>query len=355
MSASARKSLAESFRRLIARTGPISLAQYMAEANAHYYATRDPLGSAGDFITAPEISQMFGELIGLWLADMWQRAGRPEGAIYVELGPGRGTLARDALRAMRSQGLDPQVHLVEASPALRDIQRRAIPQATWHHDLSTVPREGPLLLVANEFLDALAVRQLVRTEQGWRERMVVPDGEAFACIAGDRPMDAAVPPERRDAPPGAILETCPAAAAVIQEVAGRLAAQAGAALFVDYGYGTPQFGSSLQAVRAHRKVDPFADPGESDLTAHVDFAALAEVAQTHGARWLGTAAQGAWLAALGIDARAEALGRAAPQRRGEFLAAKERLTSDAQMGTLFKVMGLAHPGWRDAAGFPPSS
>ncbi|HEX7709438.1 MAG TPA: SAM-dependent methyltransferase [Sphingomonadaceae bacterium] len=354
MSPGGPSSLAEKFRRLIASTGPITLAHYMAEANAHYYATRDPFGAGGDFVTAPEISQMFGELVGLWLADLWQRAGRPANPLYVELGPGRGTLAHDALRAMSSVGLEPAVHLVETSPALRELQQSAVPQASWHHDLSSVPSDGPLLLAANEFLDALPVRQLVKTAQGWRERMVVPHGEAFACIAGDRPMDAAVPGERKGAPLGAILETSSAAAAVVQDVAGRLAAQQGAALFVDYGYAAPQFGSSLQAVRAHRKVDPFRDPGEADLTAHVDFGALAEIAQAHGARWLGTVPQGAWLAALGIDARAEALTRAAPHLREAIGIARERLTAETQMGTLFKAMGLAHPDWPDAAGFPPA-
>jgi NADH dehydrogenase [ubiquinone] 1 alpha subcomplex assembly factor 7 len=263
-------------------------------------------------------------------------------------------LARDALRAMSSLGLEPAVHLVEASPALREIQQHAVPHAIWHHDLASVPEDGPLLLAANEFLDALPVRQLVKTEQGWRERMVVPHGEAFACIAGDRPMDAAVPSERRDAPPGAILETSPAAAAVVQEVAERLAVQQGAALFVDYGYAAPQFGSSLQAVRAHRKVDPFADPGEADLTAHVDFGALAEIARASGARWLGTMPQGAWLSALGIDARTEALSRSAPHLQEDIRIARERLVAEAQMGTLFKAMGLAHADWPDAAGFPPA-
>lgn len=351
MSAPGSRSLAETFRRLIANIGPISLAHYMAEANARYYAARDPLGAAGDFVTAPEISQMFGELIGLWLADVWIRAGRTEPAHYVELGPGRGTLARDALRAMARYGLEPVVHLVETSTALKEIQLDTVPRASWHHDLSTVPMEGPLLLVANEFLDALPVRQLVMTEQGWRERMVVPHGEKFACVAGDKPMDAAVPEERREAPAGTIIETSPAAASVVYEVAGRLAAQQGAALFIDYGHDTPQTGSSLQAVRAHRKADPFVSPGEADLTAHVDFAALAGIAQARGARWLGTQSQGAWLRALGIETRAEALAQFAPHYRDEIAAAKDRLIGEGQMGLLFKVMGLAHADWPDAAGF----
>lgn len=345
-------SLAAVFARLIAAMGPIPIAHYMAEANARYYASRDPLGAAGDFVTAPEISQMFGELIGLWLADIWQRARQPENVCYVELGPGRGTLARDALRAARRGGLVPEVHFVETSPALTALQRAAHPGAQWHHDLSDLPADRPLLVVANEFLDALPVRQLVRTAAGWRERMVGLDGSgAFVPVVGTRPMDAAVPAGFADAAEGSILETSPAAATVVQDVAGRLAAQGGAALFIDYGYSQPQLGSTLQAVRAHRKVDPFAGPGEADLTALVDFATLAGIAEAAGGRWLGTREQGAWLKALGIDARAEALTRGAPHAEEAIRAEALRLTAPQEMGSLFKVMGLAAPGWPDGAGF----
>ncbi|MBU6268348.1 MAG: SAM-dependent methyltransferase [Sphingomonadales bacterium] len=334
----------------------------MGEALAHYYATRDPLGVTGDFITAPEVSQMFGEMLGTWLADMALRSGHQGSIHYVELGPGRGTLAADALRVLRRFGVDPSVHLVEGSPALRAVQAERLgpiplDKVHWHDDLATVPTDAPILLVANEFLDALPIRQLVRTPNDWRERMVGLDGagdeERFVPIAGDRPMDAAVPPDRRDAPTGAIIETCPAAAAVMGEIGARLAQQGGAALLIDYGYREPATGSSLQAVRAHQKVDPFADPGTADLTALVDFAAAAAAAQAAGGRWLGTAEQGAFLRALGIDARAAALARAAPARAEELAAARERLCGDAGMGTLFKVLGLAHPAWPDPAGFAP--
>lgn len=345
------RSLADTFRRLIAASGPISLAHYMAEANARYYAGADPLGAGGDFVTAPEVSQMFGELLGLWLADLWSRAGRPERVLYVELGPGRGTLARDALRAMGSAGLEPEAHLVETSAALRPLQREAVPRARFHDDLSSVPADAPLLLLANEFLDALPLRQLLRTAQGWRELMVVAQGEGFACVPGERPMDAALPEARRGLPEGTLIETCPAAAAVVEEIAGRLAAQGGAALLVDYGHVQERTGSTFQAVRAHGKVDPFADPGEADLTAHVDFAALAQVARSRGARWLGTVEQGAFLRTLGIEARAGALSEAAPGRREVLLAAMDRLTGADRMGGLFKVMGLAAPDWPDGVGF----
>ncbi len=343
--------LAAIFERLIATTGPISLQHYMGEANARYYASRDPLGSAGDFITAPEISQMFGELIGLWLADIWIRAGREEPVHYVELGPGRGTLARDALRAAKRYGFTPGIHFVEGSAALKDVQLANVPTAQWHYDLSTIPAYGPVLVVANEFLDALPVRQLVMTEDGWRERMVACEQGRFIPVAGQQPMIAAVPEARREAPPGTIIETCPGAAATVYEVAGRLMDQGGAALFIDYGHDELRDGSTLQAVRDHRMTDPFIAPGEADLTAHVDFASLAVIAQSRGVKYLGTVPQGRWLRALGIEARADALAAQAPQHAAAIHAARDRLIGEGQMGALFKVMGLAAPTWPDAPGF----
>ncbi len=339
------------FERLIVNTGPISVAHYMAESNARYYDSRDPLGSGGDFVTAPEISQMFGELLGLWLADIWIRAGRPSPVHYVELGPGRGTLARDALAAARRFGLETRPHFVEGSTALKAAQLDLHPDAVWHADLSTLPTDGPLLILANEFLDALPVRQLVKSSDGWRERMVGLIDGRLAPVVGDRPMDAAVPAERRDAPEGAILETCPAAAAILYEIAGRLASQGGAALLIDYGHAEPRLGSSLQAVRAHRMVDPFAMPGDADLTAHVDFSALAPIAQSRGVRWLGTVEQGRFLRLLGIEARADALARAQPGDEAAIAIARDRLIGEGQMGALFKVMGLAAPHWPEGAGF----
>lgn len=344
-------SLAAIFQRLIASHGPISVAHFMAESNARYYNARDPLGSEGDFITAPEISQMFGELIGLWLADMWIGAGRPDPVHYVELGPGRGTLARDALRAARRYGLEPKVHFVETSTALKDIQLAQVPNAQWHHDLSTVPPYGPVLIVGNEFLDALPVRQLVRTDAGWRERMVDCKDGRFAFVAGDRPMDSAVPVDLREAATGTILETCPGATANVYEIAGRLIDQGGAALLIDYGHDAPRTGSTLQALRQHRKVDPLAMPGEADLTAHVDFAALAPMAQSRGCKWLGTVTQGHWLRQLGIEMRARSLSDFAPEHREAIHSAKDRLIGEGQMGALFKVMGLAGPDWPDGVGF----
>jgi len=238
---------------------------------------------------------------------------------------------------------------------LKAIQARHFPDAQWHADLSTVPHNGPVLIIGNEFLDALPVRQLVRTAAGWRERMVGIEGKGDAArllpVVGDRPMDPAVPHAFADASEGAIIETSPAAAAIMFETCGRLASQGGAALFIDYGHTEQAPGSSLQAVRQHRKVDPFAMPGSADLTAHVDFAALAAIAQAKAVRWLGTVEQGQFLRALGIDARTEALCTAAPDKAGAIRAARDRLVADGQMGALFKVMGLAATDWPDGAGF----
>lgn len=348
-------SVADSFRRLIRNTGPISLTHFMGESNARYYAGKDPLGlgnnGTGDFVTAPEISQMFGELIGLWLADMWIRSGREEYVHYVELGPGRGTLAKDALRSAAKYGFQPRIHFVEASQTLKDVQLKAMPGAIWHDDLSTVPQDGPMFLVANEFFDALPVKQLVRGRDAWHERMVGLEGDEFAFVAGERPMDAAVPADMREAPEGSILETCPGAAAIMYEIAGRLIDQRGAALIIDYGHHELRYGSTLQAVKSHAMVKPLAHPGEADLTAHVDFATLARIAQSRDAKHLGTVTQGDWLRRLGIETRAESLMARAPQYAAEIAAARDRLIADNQMGTLFKVMGLTGPDWPEGAGF----
>lgn len=345
--------LGEIFRRLIRQAGPISLAQYMGESNARYYTTRDPLGEAGDFITAPEISQVFGELVGLWLADIWVRAGQPDPVHYVELGPGRGTLAADALRAAGRYGLRPKVHFVEGSGALRQVQRGAIRGVIHHGDVTTLPEDGPLLIVANEFFDALPVRQLLRAAEGWRERMVgLDEGGQLAFVLGNKPMDAAVPQQWRKARQGTLIETSPAAAAIMSELADRLVAQGGAALVIDYGSRESRAGSSLQAVRQHRKVDVLEAPGEADLTAHVDFEILARVAERQGAKVLGLKTQGEWLGALGAELRFEALRRRAPNQADRLERQRHRLMGDDQMGLLFKVLGLAAPGWPgEAPGF----
>jgi NADH dehydrogenase [ubiquinone] 1 alpha subcomplex assembly factor 7 len=346
-----RGAVADRLARLIDSSGPISVAQYMAEANAHYYATRDPLGVAGDFTTAPEISQMFGELIGLWLADLWSRAGSPADVCYVELGPGRGTLAADALRAMRSAGLGPSVHFVETSSALRAEQAKRVPQASWHDDVGSLPEDAPLLIVANEFFDALPVRQIVATEKGWRERLVAHREGCFLPVAGPPVGAAGVPEQLREAPPGTIMETSPASVSIMRQIADLIARAGGAALIVDYGHVRTSSGETLQAVAMHDYADPWIEPGERDLTAHVDFEALGAAASEYGVRVFGPTEQGRWLEAIGIGLRAEALARAAPERAEEFVAARHRLTSPQEMGTLFKAMALVSPGWPEPAGF----
>jgi NADH dehydrogenase [ubiquinone] 1 alpha subcomplex assembly factor 7 len=337
--------LSERLARTIETGGPISVAHYMAEANAHYYATRDPLGAEGDFVTAPEISQMFGELAGTWLADLWLRAGSPPDPHYVELGPGRGTLAADALRAMRRLGLDPRVTFVETSPALRLAQAERVPGAAWVSRIEEVEASGPLLVVANEFFDALPVHQLIATEEGWRELVVTSHDGAFRRVAGP-PRTAPIVNAR----PGTIVETSPASVAIVRALAYRLAVQGGAALIVDYGHsgGT---GDTLQAVSRQAYADPWQSPGERDLTAHVDFGALGEAARREGLRVFGPHPQGEWLEAMGIGLRAQALAKAAPERAAETKEAHDRLVSPERMGSLFKAMALIADGWPEPAGF----
>ncbi|PVX28136.1 class I SAM-dependent methyltransferase [Sphingomonas pokkalii] len=347
----AEPALPERLARAITLAGPIPLSQFMGAANAHYYGTRDPLGARGDFTTAPEISQMFGELIGLWLADLWDRAGRPEPARYVEFGPGRGTLAADALRAMGKAGFAPPVDFLETSPVLRAAQKERVPHAAWHLDLAGLPDDAPLLVVANEFFDALPIRQLVHTAQGWRERLVACQDTLFLPVIGDRGFDAVIPPALRHAAPGAILETSPACVALLRALAQRLRAQGGAALILDYGYEGPAIGDTLQAVRGHAFANPFDAPGEADLTAHVDFGTLKEAAAAEGLTVHGPVTQGDFLKALGIDARARALARSAPERGDAIAADRNRLVADDQMGSLFKVLALTAPGWPVPAGF----
>ncbi|WP_313809471.1 class I SAM-dependent methyltransferase [Sphingobium sp.] len=347
--------LSERLARQISAGGPISVAHYMAEANQHYYGTRDPLGASGDFTTAPEISQMFGELTGLCLADVWMRSGsRPE-ANYVELGPGRGTLASDALRAMASASLHPRVHFVETSPSLRERQRALIPNVFHHDAVSGLPEQGPLLVVANEFFDALPVRQLVRVGQQWRERVVIrPDPDQpdrFAPMPGYRRVESGIPAMAADAPEGTILETPLAGSAIALELAHRIARQGGVALIIDYGYAGPAVGDTLQAVRAHQFADPFLEPGESDLTTHVDFTMIGNMARQAGLRVLGPVGQGPFLRELGIDARADQLARTAPARADEVRTARHRLTDEKEMGLLFKAMAWVHPDWAEPAGF----
>ncbi|MBO9576479.1 MAG: SAM-dependent methyltransferase [Sphingobium sp.] len=318
----------------------------MEAANAAYYGGRDPLGRAGDFITAPEISQMFGELIGLWAADLILRAGAGDTA-YVELGPGRGTLAADALRAMAKAGLAPPVHFVETSPALREKQRISVPRAQWHDVMTSLPGDRPLVIVANEFFDALAIRQFERTGAGWRERMVADRN----FVLGDEECAGQIPLALADAPFGSIVERNPAAEAIMAGLAARIAKQGGVLLALDYGYEGPLAGDTLQAMSAHAYADPLAEPGTRDLTAHVDFAMLAAVARENGARPGPVVTQGAFLTALGIDARAQALARGNPEQADAIEAARRRLVAPEAMGRLFKVLAVRNSDWPQPAGF----
>ncbi len=304
----------------------------MAACNACYYATRDPLGSAGDFTTAPEISQMFGELIGAALADTWLRAGAPDDAIYAELGPGRGTLAADALRVMRVMrggGFAGEVHFVDTSPILRTAQANAVPGATFHDRLANLPPR-PLLLVANEYLDALPIEQWLGDEP---RRVGLADGEL------------------RFYPEGEIRETSPARDTEVASLAAHLLAHGGAALIIDYGYRQSVSGNSLQAVRRHAFADPLADPGEQDLTAHVDFGAVSRAATAAGASVTPLVSQATFLERLGIAARAMALAAKNPTQGEAVVAARRRLCDASEMGELFKVIAIHAPDWPEPAGF----
>jgi len=334
--------------------GPVTVQEFMRFANNAYYNRKDPLGAQGDFITAPEISQMFGEMVGIWLTDIWLRTDKPQHCHYVELGPGRGTLAADALRVMRHFGFEPQVHFVENSIALQEMQLRAVAHATCHADVTSLPDDGPLLVVANEFFDALPVRQMIKTHAGWRERVVVRDqGTRFAPLPSAIATDELVPSQFRVASVGNIFESCPDSESVIGDISQRLSLQGGAVLTIDYGYIQPSLGSSLQAVKNHVYADPFADVGQCDLTAHVDFSRLAEVARASGLSVAGPVDQGQWLSALGIRQRAEKLIQSQPDRAADIAAGVNRLIHPDAMGSLFKVMAAHAQSWPMPEGFGP--
>jgi SAM-dependent MidA family methyltransferase len=324
-------SLAESLREWIRAEGPISVEAYMAACNEHYYATRDPLGAAGDFTTAPEISQMFGELVGACLADCWRRAGKPKCPVYIELGPGRGTLAADALRVMEKAGLSTDVELVEASPALIEEQSERFDHAYWHSDLTTIQSDGSRLIVANEFFDALPIRQWV----GEEERKVASDGDQFQFTAD-----------------GPIREDAPARDRYAWEIGAQLDVYGGVALIIDYGHTRSAPGDTLQAVKEHRFADPLANPGEQDLTAHVDFEALAKaIDPAINVIVSGPVTQGEWLRRLGIDQRAQSLIASNPDKRHDIEQAMHRLCGRDEMGDLFKVMAIRSAAWPEPAGF----
>jgi len=360
--------LAAILRRRIASDGPLSVADYMALALGHpnygYYRRGDPLGAAGDFITAPEVSQIFGELVGLWCAVVWRAAGSPNPVRLVELGPGRGTLMADALRAtvrvVPAFHAAVDLHLVETSRPLRKRQRQALeavgpaPSITWHEDLAEMP-DGPALVIANEFFDALPIHQYVFRAGDWPERLVDVDAQGrfvfveatdATTVLPDPSLTALRPAE------GSIVEVSPAAIALTRGLAARLARFGGAALVIDYGHSTSEPGETLQAVRRHAPHPVLERPGEADLTAHVDFAALARAAAGTGARVYGPVTQGAFLDQLGIRTRAETLLRtASPAQADDIRAAVRRLTHPSGMGLLFRVMAMTNPSMPPPPGF----
>ncbi len=314
---------------------------FMARANAAYYAARDPFA---DFTTSPEITQVFGELLGLWAAVAWQAMGSPAPVLLAEAGPGRGTLMADALRAVARMAPDfhaaLRLHLIETSPRLRAQQAGRLPGATFHDGLASLP-EGPLLLIANEFLDALPIRQFERAETGWTERYV--RGDRVALVPSDLTFDA---------PVGAVMELGEAACVFAAAVARRVARDGGAALLIDYGPEHSAPGDSLQALRNRAAADPLADPGHADLTAHVDFAALARAAVAVGGAVQGPLPQGVFLSRLGLFQRSGALARTQPPARASaLLEAASRLAEPHAMGRLFKAMAICHPALPTLPGF----
>lgn len=335
----------------IDREGPIPLGDYMAIANAHYYASKDPLGEEGDFVTAPEISQMFGEIVGIWLADLWLRKGSPGNCHYVELGPGRGTLAHDALRSMAKFGCNPGVHFVETSPVLKAKQAQLHGEAVWHDDIASLPEDGPLLIVANEFFDALPVEQFVATSGGWHRQMVARDRSKFVAVPSSDTAEDQVGGTADRFPDGTILERSPVSVEWAGQLASRLAKQGGTLLIIDYGYSRPGTGSTLQAIKDHMPISPFDAPGASDLTAHVDFHTLANIARMRMLAVSGPAQQGQWLKSLGIDQRAAALIAASPKQADAIRAAHRRLTDPEEMGCLFQVMAATAIDWPEPEGF----
>ncbi len=342
--------------RRIAAAGPVSLSEYMAECLLHpehgYYTRRDPFGAGGDFTTAPEISQMFGELLGLCLAQAWMDQGCPDPFTLAEIGPGRGTLMADLLRATRGvPGFHAaaRVVLIEASPALRARQHETLAgqAVTWEENIEALP-DAPLFLIANEFFDALPVRQFTRHAAGWQETMAgVRDGRLMLGLSAPAPM-ALLEHRLADTVPGDVVEACPQAAPVTAAIARRIAGRGGAALIIDYG-GWHSLGDTVQALRVHQPVPILTDPGECDLTAHVDFEALAAAADPCATHY---ATQGELLTRLGIGVRSERLaeGLSGPALASH-IAATRRLTAPEEMGTLFKALAIFPPGVPPPPGF----
>lgn len=335
----------------IEREGPIPLSEYIDIANTAYYASKDPIGEDGDFVTAPEISQMFGELVGIWLSDLWLRKGSHDHVHYVELGPGRGTLASDARRAMSKFGCHPQVHFVENSPVLKAKQAALHRSAAWHESIDSLPTDAPLMIVANEFFDALPVEQFISTKAGWRRHMVARERNKFIAIPGTQAIENQVSKSSAGLPVGTILESSPASVQILGDLSSRIAKQGGVILIIDYGYDRPGTGSTLQAIKNHLPISPFDSPGTADLTAHVDFHSLSNIAKTRLLSIHGPAEQGQWLKALGIDQRARRLAKMVPKKADAIRAAHHRLTHVDEMGRIFRAMAATSMDWPEPEGF----
>ncbi len=355
----ARKSLtlSEQIDAQIRATGPMSLATYMALCLSHprhgYYAVGRPIGAAGDFITAPEISQMFGELIGFFFVNLWQQMGQPTSFTLLELGPGRGTLMQDALRAAsKADGFENALHLqlFESNDLLKGEQEKRLGRYSpyWAGEIDAVGGD-PIFVIANEFFDALPIKQFIKTDDGWHERLVGLKDDIRSFGLSPTPIaESAAPEAVHGAFPGEVLELSAAAADAMQRIARKVAVQGGAILAIDYGYAQTQTGETLQAVKDHAFADPLEAPGEADLSAHVNFEVLGAAAKATGLAVTDLAAQGDWLLRLGIGERAKALARANPAEAGNIARAVERLTSPEQMGTLFKVLCAHSPGLKPA-------
>jgi NADH dehydrogenase [ubiquinone] 1 alpha subcomplex assembly factor 7 len=353
--------LAARLRAEIAAQGPLTVAQYMTrclhDPQDGYYATRPALGEEGDFITAPLVSQMFGELIGLWAVETWRRLGAPHPFVLAEVGPGDGTLMADALRAAR---LDPafiqaaRLCLVETSAPLRAQQQQRLAagpiEPRWLSSLDDLPADLPLILIANELLDCLPARQFIRTDKGWSERMVGLDpAGALAFGLAPSPAGDLLPP----ALPGAVLERSAAQEAFGAALGARIAASGGAALLIDYGRAEPGHGDTLQALWRHAKQSPLERPGEADLTVHADFPAVAAAAGAAGAQASPILTQGVFLGRLGIAHRAQALAKSRPDHAPILERQLDRLVGEDQMGRLFKVLALHAPSGLVLPGFEP--
>lgn len=353
--------LVETIAQQIVSEGPISVGHFMHIALNHphqgYYTAQPGIGEDGDFITAPEISQLFGEIIGVWVLQTWMEMGSPENWQLVELGPGRGTLLNDVMRVLkiRPQAIENvRVHLVEVSPILRTeqahIAKRLNIEPQWHNQLCEVPNNLPCVVLANEFFDALPIRQFIRQTSGWCERRIAltkntPSATPELCFT-------AVPtaynveaenPAAHAAQPGDVIEIGTAAKTISEEIGARIARTPSRALIIDYGYVAGSNGDTFQALKRHQKIDPLTELGSADITAHVDFPALARAAQATGALAFAPMGQGDFLKTMGIDARLSALSKnATPEQALKLTRQVHRLTAEEEMGTLFQVLALSN-------------